>query len=176
LTVTVHYDLYDGLPVIGKWLTIHNRGPRAVTVDRFVAERLAMVEAESAVDERAPAAWRTPAIDVFSDYMFKGMDGVTANRVASWQVDPAYRTQVHFGRQTPCVLLVQPPVGPGAVLEPNGTFESFRSYLILHDATDRERQGLTLRRVFRALAPWTTENPIMMHVRDAARPIFRRAV
>ena len=176
LFVTVHHELYDGLPVFGKWLTVSNGSPREIVIDRFTSEQLAVVEAESAVDERPNIAWRTPAIDVLSDYMFKGMDVVTGNQTATWQPDPAFTTQVSYALHTPCILRVQPPVGPGKHLAPGESFTTFRSYLVLHDSTERERQGLTLRHATRALAPWTTENPIMMHVRSAETKAFRQAV
>lgn len=174
--VTVHHELYDGLPVFGKWLTVSNGTAREIVLDRFTLERLATVEAESAVDERPNIAWRTPAIDVLSDYMFKGMDIVTGNQVGTWQRDPAFTTQVSYNFHTPCILQVQPPVGPGRHLAPGESFTTFRSYLVVHDSTERERQGLTLRHATRALAPWTTESPLMMHVRSAESKAFRQAV
>jgi hypothetical protein len=61
-------------------------------------------------------------------------------------------------------------------LAPGERFTSFRSYLVIHDSTERERQGLTLRRAKRTLAPWMTENPIMMHVRSGKSDAFRLAV
>lgn len=176
LVVVAHHELYDGLPIFGKWLTISNGTTRTIILDRFAVERLAIVEAESAVDERPKIAWRTPAIDVLSDYMFKGMDVVTGNQTATWQPDPAYTTQVSYAFHTPCILQIQPPVGPGKLLAPGESFTTFRSYIILHDSTDRERQGLTLRHALRALAPWTSESPVMMHVRSAETKAFRQAV
>ena len=176
LTVTVHHELYDGLPVLGKWTTISNGTPRTITLDRLATERLAAVEAEAAVDERPGTAWRTPAISVFSDYMFKGMDLITGNQVGSWREDPAFRTQVSYGLKTPCVLVCEPPIGPGVQLAPGETFTSFRTWLVIHDSTDRERQGLFIRHAHRALAPWSTESPVMMHMRNANSPSFRLAV
>ncbi|MFO0914800.1 MAG: hypothetical protein U0795_17715 [Pirellulales bacterium] len=176
LTVTVHYEIYDGIPVIGKWISVTNEGSRSIRLDRFQGERLACVEAESAVDERPQGGWRLPLIDVLSDYMFKGMDSVTSNQVSAWEADPAYETQVHYGLKTPSVLVVRPPVGPGVDIRPGETWTSFRSYLVIYDSTDRERQGLTQRRTLRILAPWTTENPLMMHVRSADSALFREAV
>lgn len=176
IQITVHYELYDGLPVIAKWFTLTNRSTRAITLDRFTSERLAMVEAESAVDERPDIAWRTPAVQVLSDYMFKGMDAITGNQVASWQTDPEFRTQVSYAYKTPCVLVCQPPIGPGVRLEPGQGFTSFRSCVIVFDSTERERQGLAIRRAHRTLAPWSTESPVMMHVRNADTKSFRLAV
>ncbi|MEX2185717.1 MAG: hypothetical protein WD875_02940 [Pirellulales bacterium] len=176
ITVTVHYELYDGLPVIGKWISIANAQDRPIRLDRFESDRLAAVEGESAVDDRPESVWRVPDVDVLSDYMFKGMDAATSNRVAVWEADPAYPTQVHYNKLTPCLLVVRPPVGPGLEIEPGGTTTSFRSYLVIHDSTERERKGLTLRRAMRGLAPWITENPLMMHVRSADSRVFRAAV
>jgi len=176
ITVTVHHELYDGLPVLGKWLTVSNGTANAITLDRFSSERLAVVEAESAVDERTDIAWRTPAITVFSDYMFKGMDIVTGNQVASWRTDPEFKTQVSYNHNTPCLLVCEPPIGPGVRLSPGETFTSFRTWLVVHDSTERERQGLFIRHAQRALAPWSTENPVMMHVRNADSKSFRAAV
>jgi len=176
ITVTVHHELYDGLPVLGKWLTVSNGTGRILTLDRFASERFAVVEAESAVDERTEIAWRTPPLTVLSDYMFKGMDVVTGNQVASWHPDPEFKTQVSYALKTPCRLVCEPPIGPGIKLAPGETFTSFRTWLVIHDSTDRERQGLFIRHAHRALAPWSTESPVMMHVRNADTKSFRSAV
>jgi hypothetical protein len=176
ITVGLHYEIYDGIPVIGKWLTVSNATSRTITVDRLTTERLAIVEAESAVDERPNIAWRTPAITTLSDYMFKGMDAVTGNQVARWTVDPAFDTQVSYPLKTPCILVCEPPIGPGLQLRPGEELASFRIWHVIHDSTERERQGLTIRRAHRALAPWSTESPIMMHVRNSDRATFRTAV
>ena len=176
ISVTVHHELYDGLPVLGKWLTVSNGTGHTITLDRFTSKRLAVVEAESAVDERTEIAWRTPAITVLSDYMFKGMDVVTGNQVASWRHDPEFRTQVSYALKTPCLLVCEPPIGPGVQVAPGETFTSFRIWLVVQDSTDRERQGLFIRHAHRALSPWSTESPVMMHVRNADTKSFRSAV
>lgn len=172
----VHYEIYDGVPVLGKYFTLRNGTDHALTLDRVVLDRLAIVEAESAVDTRERFQWTTPAIDVLSDYMFKGMDPGTATQISSWQTDPEYGTQVSYEKQTPCLLVCQPTIGPGVTLKPGETFTSFRAYLVVHDSSERERRSLGLRRAWKTLAPWTTENPLMMHVRSAKTDIFREAV
>lgn len=176
VVVTVHYELYDGLPVLGKWLTVSNGTAKPITLDRATTEFLAAVEAESAVDSRPTNKWRLPPIAVMSDYSFGGMDPVTSCRVAEWLPDPEYQTQVHYERKTPCLLVCRPPIGPGVRLEPGQAWNSYRIWLVVQDSDNRERQGLALRRAQRALAPWLTENPIMMHVRSADTKTFRAAV
>ncbi|MEJ5172042.1 MAG: hypothetical protein WHU10_13730, partial [Fimbriimonadales bacterium] len=54
--------------------------------------------------------------------------------------------------------------------------ESFRSFLILHDEWDRERQGLAVRRAYRTLAPWVTENPLMLHLTSTDETVARTAI
>lgn len=174
--VTIRYEIYDRIPVIGKSLTVTNKTDRPIKIDTLAVEVLAAVEGESSVDTRDIGQWRRPPIEVLSDYMFHGMDMDTANVVARWEADPAYKTQVSYNLQTPCLLVCRPPIGPGVTLKPGESLNSFRVYLIAQDSTERERQGLTVRRVWRTLAPWTTENPLMMHVRSADRQAFRTAV
>jgi hypothetical protein len=53
------------------------------------------------------------------------------------------------------------PVAPGE------SFESFRVFEMPFDTTERERKGLALRRMYRTVAPWVTENPILMHSRNS---------
>ncbi|MFO1500379.1 MAG: alpha-galactosidase [Verrucomicrobiota bacterium] len=176
LQLTVHYELYDGLPVIGKWLTLENHSDKTVTLDSFVAEILATAEVESAVDERASRNWKLPLLDLLSDYSFHGMDATTASQTIEWRPDPTYQSQVNYELKMPAMVVSRAPLGPAARLAPNESFHSFRTFVVLHDQDNRERQGLALRRVQRALAPWTTENPIMMHVRSAESKAFRAAV
>jgi hypothetical protein len=178
VTIQVHYELYDGLPMMAKWLTIQNGSTVPVTVNAFIAERLAVVEPESIVDGSAAnfqSAYR--GLDVFSDYAFGGNMNLRADGPAvAWNVDPWYTSQIHYPRQTPCLLECAPPVGPEAVLAPGATFESFRVFELLQDTTERERRGLALRKAYRALAPWGQECPILMHVRDSKPEAVRLAV
>jgi hypothetical protein len=174
--VAVVYEIYDGIPVISKTLEIHHGGSKPLSIDGLTVEQLACAEAESSVEPRDPNSWRSPQLEVLSDYMFRGMDAVSANKIAHWEKDPDYATQVSYTLQTPCLLSCRLPVGPGVELATGESFRAFKVFLILQDSTDRERQGLTVKRVYRTLAPWTTENPLMMHVRNSDRQSFRRAV
>lgn len=176
LAVTVHYELYDGLPVMGKWLSFSNGSPNSVTLDSFTSEIIAAVEGESVVDTREKNQWRRPPIEVLSDYMFNGMDPDTASKAAVWESDPLYKSQVNYERQTPCLLLCRPRLGPGISVPPGQTFESFRAFVLIHEPADRERTGLATRRAWKTLAPWTAENPLMMHVRKSDSQSFRAAV
>ncbi len=165
IRVSVHYELYDGLPVLSKWITVHNNTDRTVTLNRFTSEILAAVEYGSAVEDRG-VAFSPPNIHVETDYAFGGMTAAnTARHSVHWVPDPQYKSQVNWLRQNPCLLEVRPTIGPDASIAPSDSFESFHAFILPFDSYDRERNGLAQRRMYRTIAPWITENPLMMHVR-----------
>ena len=176
--VTVHYQMYDGVPLLAKWLTIKNTGTQPLTVNRFRAEDLAAVEQTSWVETRSGVRQPTPQyLHVETDFAFGGFQHENANRhVVHWRTDPEYNTQVNYERQTPCLLAVEPTYGPRQTIEPGATFESFRTFELVYGQADRERRGLALRRMYRTIAPWVTENPIMHHMRTADQAAVRKAI
>ncbi len=165
LKVKVHYNLYDGIPAYSKWIELINQGSESIHLDAFVSEILAAVEAESWVESRG-VEMPKPNIQVATDYQFGGM--VPANVTRSsvfWESDPDYNTQVGYTKETPCLLEVKPIIGPAQEIPSGGSFESFRSWVLVNDSYDKDRNSLALRKMYRVIAPWTTENPLMMHVR-----------
>jgi len=174
IRVDVHYEMYDGLPLLSKWIIVKNTGEKAVRLQTFVSEILAVVEPESVVDPTP--VWQTPNIAVETDYTFGGMSGPNHGAAVHWEADPLYGTQVNYDLKTPCLLQCRPPRGPDQVIQPGGCFASFRTFEMPYDSTDRERRGLAVRRMYRTVAPWVTENPVLMHVRRADPASVRLAV
>ncbi|SEJ51809.1 hypothetical protein SAMN05192553_104426 [Cyclobacterium xiamenense] len=175
ITVNVHYELYDGLPVFSKWITVENRSDRLVTVNSFTSEILAVTEPESTVDSREQ--WQLPNVTIETDYNFGGMTSENVLRSSiAWKPDPLYKTQVNYERTMPVLLEVSPKYGPEQELNPGASFSSYRVWELLHDSWDRERKGLEHRRMMRSLAPWVTENPILMHVRSADTEAVKKAI
>ncbi len=172
--VSVHYEMYDGIPLLSKWISIVNRGGEPLQLDSFTSEVLAVVEAEVAVE--ANRQWSSPKMHVESDYSLLGMSAKAANKTIHWVPDPQYLTQVNYQRLTPCLLESRPPIGPGIAIGPGERFESFRTYELIFDSTDRERNGLAQRRMYRTIAPWITENPIFMHVTSSDPAVIRNAI
>ncbi len=167
IILSVHYELYDGIPVMCKWLTVQNHSKKPIVVNKFTSEILAAVEYTTGVDA-SDIPNTPPNIHVETDYAFGGFTSYGANQYAvHWEKDRQYRTQVSWARRLPCLLEVRPTVGPEQTIMPNKSFASFRAYILPHDSYDRERQSLSIRRMYRVIAPWTTENPLMMHVRRA---------
>ncbi|MGY8750245.1 MAG: hypothetical protein ACKVHR_19565 [Pirellulales bacterium] len=176
--VFVHYELYDGVPVFCKWLTVENLGLESFVVDRFSSELLAVVEYDSRVELRAGVTYPRPeSIHVETDFAFGGFNFENANsHVVHWRTDPEYSTQVNYLKSTPCLLEVAPSVGPGQTVDPGKKFQSFRTFELIYDSDDRERRSLSLRRMYRTIAPWVTENPLMHHMRDANPVAVKRAI
>lgn len=172
--VTVHYELYDGLPVFAKWLTITNESTKPVRVSKFLSERLALVEPESVVDP--VTRWELPNIAVATDYSFGGMGQANSNKTVHFVTDPDYATQVNYERKTPCLLEVRPPSGPAVDLAPGQSIDTFRTFILLHDSTERERKGLAVRKLYRALAPWVLDNPLLLHVTTTNLEVVKTAI
>jgi len=172
--VEVHYELYDGLPLLSKWIVVRNAATHAVRLNSFVSEILAAVEYESYVDDNP--RWELPNLYVETDYAFGGMGSKGGNRGVRWGVDPEYASQVNYNRNTPCLLECRPPQGPDQEIAPGGSFESIRAFELAQDSTERERKGLAQRRMYRTIAPWVTENPVLMHVRSARPDAVKLAI
>ena len=160
----VHYELYDGIPLLCKWLTLKNAG-KPVRLNTFTAEILAATEPESEVE--ANPRWELPNIHIETDMSFAAMHAGGAAPAVFWGPDPLYETQVHYEKQTPCLLQCKPPLGPDQIIEQGETFESFRVFELVHSSTERERKGLELRRMYRTISPWVTENPLIFHAASA---------
>ncbi len=77
---------------------------------------------------------------------------------------------------TPCILEVSPKMGPDQTIEAEGSFSSFSVYEMPFDSYDRERKGLFTRRFYRTIAPWTTENPIFLHLTSTDPEVVKTAV
>lgn len=178
ITLTVHYELYDGAPVFGKWITVHNGGDTTITIDRFASEILAVAEEHNPVETRAGVVHPVPqSLHVETDFAFGGFNHEHANRhVVHWRPDPQYTSIVNYSREQPTLLVVSPDRGPARDVAPGGTFESQRTFQLVHDSTCRTRRSLALKRMYRTIAPWTTENPLMHHLLSSDPDTVRQAI
>ncbi|MGL6193865.1 MAG: hypothetical protein ACRC2T_03480, partial [Thermoguttaceae bacterium] len=177
-----------------------------ITLNKFESEILALVEGEHSVESRMKLddAWKKqdesgktaettpflphtvlspgvmtgswlPKVHVESEYECVGMDAKSANEIVRWEPDPQFETQVNYERITPC-LLKSGFVRFDYQIKPGETFESPWTFELVHDSYDRERCGLAQRRMYRTLAPWSVENPIIMHVSSVNEDAVKLAV
>jgi len=177
VVVSVHYELYDGIPLMSKWITVRNGTKKPINVDRFRAESLSVVEYDNPVEHRAAPLHAPDVLHVETDMAFGGFTSANANAHAvHWKTEKSYRTQVNYMRDMPCHLVVEPTYGPDQTVRPGGTFESFRVFELVYDSTERNRRSLSLLRMYRTLAPWVTENPLLFHLRSANPEVVRRGI
>lgn len=165
LQVAVHYELYDGIPLMIKWVSIHNQSGHSITLNRVVNEVLGLVEEESAVVGTPEQMKKQHGIYVETNYAFNNaMRYDISDQTTHWETDKTYTSQVNYNYETPCVLEVYPEKMKGIVLKSGEVFQSVRTHELLMDSYDRERRGLAIRKMYRTVAPWTSENPIFMHL------------
>jgi len=175
IRVVVHYELYDGVPLLSKWIRVVNASDNELLVSNFTSELLATVEASSQVEDLAEPF--LPLLHVETDFTTCSMEGTTAQVDAvHWSKDPSFETQVNYRKETKCLLECRPPVGPGIGVSPGAEFESFRTWLLPLETRDETRRMLALGRMYRTIAPWVLENPLIHHVRSADPAAVRLAI
>jgi len=176
IKIVVHYEIYDGLPLICKWITVKNESDKEIIIDNFTSEILALTEEESAVGDKKN--WILPNLYVETDYAFGGsMSSESCFEKSVWWVpDSEFKTIVNYNRIQPSLLECRPKIGPSERILPGASFDSFRTWVLVNDSSDRERKGLAQRKMYRTISPWVTENPIFMHLRYSDNESVKKAV
>jgi hypothetical protein len=165
LTVMVHYAVYDGLPLISKWVTIDNQTGSSIKINQIIHEQLAVVEEESAVVGKLEEMYKQHGIYVESNFAFNNaMRYHLSDQTTHWKRDTTYTSQVNYDLNTPTLLEIYPEKGIGVHLEVDKQLTSIRTWELLMDSYDRERRGMAIRKMYRTIAPWVTANPIFMHL------------
>ena len=177
IIVKVQYELYDGMPLIVKWISVKNSSNHIFKINRVVNEILGLVEEESAVVGKPEEMKKQHGIYVETNYAFNNaMRYDISDQTTHWKTDPAYTSQVNYNYETPCLLEIYPEKAPGIELQPGETFNSVRTHELLMDSYDRQRRGLMIRKMYRIVAPWTTQNPIFMHLVSSNDEEVRSAI
>lgn len=163
--VAVHYEVFDGIPVLDKWVTIENKSINPIKINQVVNEILATPEEESAVVGKPEKMKKPQKLYIENNFAYNNaMRYELSDQATHWKIDSSYTSQVNYYYETPCVVEVYPFLGVGIDLAANENYKSIRSYELLLDSYDRERNGLARRKMYRTLFPWTTQNPIFMHL------------
>lgn len=174
ISAKVHFEMYDGIPTLSKWIEFTNNSNMMVQLNSFKIEQLAMVEGESLVD--IPKHWQKPNIHIESDYAFGAMQQKTSDKTTHWVTDSRYTSQTNYPLQLPCILEVKPPLGPETAIPVGKSLTSFRVWETPLDTRDEERKGLFIRKMYRTISPWTTENPIFLHLTSTNEKEVKAAV
>lgn len=181
IEVNIHYEIYDGIPLISKWISIKNKSNHPVCINTYKSEILAVMEPENTtVFNRS---FVTPNITIESDFVHANQpnaedrfDNQMIQHHVHWKKDPKYTTQVDWLMKIPCLLESYPEYGPAYDIKIGDTFSSHRIWELFHDTWDKERKTLQIRKMYRIAAPWIAENPIFMHVRNADNESVKKAI
>ena len=176
IVLKLHFAIYDNIPVIRKSFEVINKSAIPVNIDHFNLELLAFAEID-APGGGDPKTFRMPNIHIESDYACGGEFFEKETDITEkWIEDSLYTSQRNYPMQTLCILDVSPQLGPDYLLKPGETFNSFHVFEMPFDSDDRERKGLFKRRFYYTVAPWSTENPIFMHLTSSNPEVIKKAI
>lgn len=155
ITVIVHYEMYVGMPVLSKWISIYSSTKEAQSV---------MVAATSVEYLSVNRQWGNVAPGGFEKDYERGWLHVETDQshgtVVQWQIDPSAKLMP--GSFEPIVncsyqSITRIPIGSEG-------FESFKVHELVVGSSDRQRSALARLRQLRILAPHSQENPIFFHM------------
>jgi len=173
LEVRVNYEIYQGIPVMAKWIEVINHGEKKMTLNRMECEVLAVNQDQ------------VPRMHVESDFSFALVNADingsalmhyngtpksyhVGSSTTKWTVDSDYNTWASHNQAEDkflnfphhCLLLSTLPMGPNRIVSREDPFKSYITFELLQDSDDRERKTLGHRRLYKVLAPQTTESLI----------------
>jgi hypothetical protein len=193
LNVTVHYEIYEGIPVIGKWLSFENAATNRFEIEDMICEELSVVddaadrvfvESEYNFFQCTPVRWYIdPAFTTDSGPIFT--ERMSDYRLRFWAKNELDAEPYTGARKTPewngeyrgrSQMRVKYPFGPAKTLATGEKWRAFKVWELLQDSTEMQRKGLARCKLYRRLMPWVLENPVYMHVRQSDSRSIRHAV
>jgi hypothetical protein len=111
--VSVNYELYDGLPVMSKWVTVKNHSQSDITINNVVSENLGLADHDPYGGYRGREAFKVkPNIHFETDYAFSAGRVKVANRhTVHWESDQDYVTQISWIQDIPNTMRIFPEMG-----------------------------------------------------------------
>ena len=159
LEVHLHYEMYDGLPLVSKWLSVHNLGSSPTGGLTLLNIEELQVNLEWAPVSLQGRGW----LQVYSE--------VPHGQNLSWRREDQ---SVPGGKQPFLLAGYQSP--PSLHLEPGDQFVSFKVLELVEPSDCQERRGLAQRRMMRVMAPWILENPIFFHMINSSTAAVREVI
>lgn len=159
IMVKVYYELYDNLPAFGKSFILQNQSGKEILLNEFEAEIIALTEHDSNRESTASKLTQAERNIFFSSSIENQY--TPTFRLA---LDPEYTSQVDYNCLSLAQLISKPNLGPHKRISDGDTFASYTAFVMLYDEPERTRRTLQLARFYQTIAPWTTENPIYVHI------------
>lgn len=154
----VRYEIYDGIPVISKYVKVINEGGEKIVVQHLRSEILPVqipkrdaLYMETSYNGGNPNHDRNNGRLQSLQWTDKGSFG---------QLISQYSYEPDFGQKTE-------EFGPAYTLQPGETFTGFRTYELFQSSSYYEWQQLAVKKMYRVLFPQTTDNPTIYHLISA---------
>lgn len=171
--VKIVYEIYQGLPVMAKSLEVVNDGEKKILLNDMECEVLAVNQDQvKRLHVESDFSFALANADVegsaLMHYAGTPKNYHVGGSTTKWTVDRDYNTWAShnqaedkfLGFPHHNLLISKLPMGPNVQVEKNDPFRSYITFELLQDSDDRERQSLGHRRMYRKLAPQTTESLI----------------
>ncbi|MEZ3597860.1 MAG: LamG domain-containing protein [Paramuribaculum sp.] len=171
--VKVNYEIYQGLPVIAKWIEVINDGVKSVVLDELESEVLAVnQDQKNRIHVESDFSFALVNADLQGSALMHYAGTPKPYHVGSsttkWRVDSEYNTWAShnqaedkfLGFPHHNLLVSTLPMGPGVKVDKDSPFKSHITFELLHDSDDTERKSLAHRRFYKKLAPQVTESLI----------------
>ncbi|MGN0572925.1 MAG: hypothetical protein ACI4IX_03195 [Acutalibacteraceae bacterium] len=153
LAVTVRYEIYDGMPVIMKRLTVKNMSADTVTVDNIMTDVMCITENRDTIFVDS---------DFDSTTQFLGLDiSKYAKNYARYRYD---------------ILEVAPLYRMNVKLEKGKELQSICAFELLFGSDYYEHRMIEVKEMYRRVAPWCTDNVLFFHLISNNSRDIRKAV
>lgn len=153
LLVEVKYEIYQGIPVIGKRTTVYNNGTTDIKITYYANDVLAVKS--------------THKDKLYAETSYNG--GSDLNRFRNLSVN--WQDQ-----GTTSILKTQFDMGPNQTVEAGKFFDGFKTYELLHSVDYYEWKQIEIQEMYRIVTPWINESPIFLHLISDNSTEIRNAV
>lgn len=171
IEVRVNYELYQGMPILAKWIEVINKGDKKVLLNEMECEVLAVNQDQIGrmyVESDFSFALVNADLQGSALMHYNGTPKPyhVGSSTTKWTVDRDYNTWASHNQAEDkflsfphhCLLLSRLPMGPNTIVDKETPFKSYITFELLQDSDDRERKSLGHRRLYKKLAPQTTES------------------
>ncbi len=171
--VKVIYEIYQGLPVMAKWIEVINENDTNIVLNDMECEVLAVNQDQvKRIHVESDFSFALVNADIEGSALmhYAGTPKIyhVGSSTTRWMVDKEYNTWAShnqaedkfLGFPHHNLLISTLPMGPNTRIGKDSPFKSYITFELLQDSDDRERQSLGHRRMYKKLAPQTTESLI----------------
>lgn len=151
--VTVRYEIYDGMPVLMKRLTVQNSGKESITIDNIAVDVLK-------ISNRRDTLFVDSDYDSTTDFL-----GLDLEKYAK-----------HYARYRYDTLEVAPQQRMNVKLAPGDTLDSIASFELLFGTKYYEQRLIEVKEMYRRIAPWCTDTVTFFHLISNSPRAIRKAV